>query len=120
MKTVTNKQLLISESRSDSNRCTPYKGKLDTHDTYASRVIQRMPHVRFLWAVHVRAKLSLAINIVGRTLLLPRKRAPNTILSTSADQSAGPPPSFSPKITIEVVMKDKHLLTASYISLLGP
>jgi hypothetical protein len=28
MKTTTNKQLLISESRDDSNRCTPYMGNL--------------------------------------------------------------------------------------------
>jgi hypothetical protein len=35
----------------------------------------------------------------------PEKRAPNTILSTSGDRSIGPPPSFSPNITIEAVMK---------------
>jgi hypothetical protein len=34
--TVTNKRLLIFESCGDSNQCTPYKGKLDTYDMYAS------------------------------------------------------------------------------------
>jgi hypothetical protein len=71
-----------------------------------------MPHVRFPRAVHVRSNISQAVNSVGRTLLLPRKKAPDTIL--------GPPPSFSLKTTIEAVMKAKHLLTTDYIILLGP
>jgi hypothetical protein len=66
-----------------------------------------------------RDNILLAINSVGRTLLLLRKKAPDTILSTPADQSAGPPPSFSPKTNIEAVMKAKHMLTTSYIGLLG-
>jgi hypothetical protein len=33
VKTVTNKRLLIFESRGDSNRCTPYRGKPDQHVT---------------------------------------------------------------------------------------
>jgi hypothetical protein len=36
------------------------------------------------------------------------------------DRSTGPPPSLFPKITIEAVMKAKHLLTTSYINLLDP
>jgi hypothetical protein len=64
MKTVTNKRLLISESHGNSNRCTPCRKKSDTHDTYASRASPRMPHVRFLRAVHVHDNLSLAINSV--------------------------------------------------------
>jgi hypothetical protein len=120
MKTTTNKQLLIFESHGDSNLCTPCKGKPNTHDTYASHASLHMPHVRFLRAVHVRGNLSLAINNIGQTLLLPRKRAPDTIPSTPAELSIGSPPSFSPKTTIEVVMKAKHLLTTCYIGLLGP
>jgi hypothetical protein len=53
-----NKWLLISESHGDSNQCTPYRGKLDQHDTYASYVSLRTPDVRFLWAVPVRGNLS--------------------------------------------------------------
>jgi hypothetical protein len=85
---------------------------------YDSRTSPRMPDVHFLRVVHVRDNLSLTINSVGRTLLLLKKRTPDIIPNTLADRSAGPPPSFSPKTTIEVVMKAKHLLTISYINLL--
>jgi hypothetical protein len=62
--TAKNKWLLISESRGDSNRCTPYRGKPDQHDTYASHASPRTPSVRFLWAVPIRGNLSQAVNIV--------------------------------------------------------
>jgi hypothetical protein len=120
VKTAMNKWLLISESHSDSNRYTPCRGKPDTHDTYASYASPRTPHVCFLRAVHVRDNLSLAINSVGRTLLILRKRAPDTIPSTPGDQSVGPPSIFSPKTTIEAVIKSKHLLITGYIDLLDP
>jgi hypothetical protein len=55
---ATNKRLLISESRGDSNQCTSYKGKPDQHDIYASHASPRTPGVRFLWAVPVRDNLS--------------------------------------------------------------
>jgi hypothetical protein len=58
--TTTNKRLLISESRSDSNRCTPWRGKPDQHATYASHSSPHTPGVRFLWAVPIRDNLSLA------------------------------------------------------------
>jgi hypothetical protein len=57
---ATNKRLLISESHGDSNRYTPCRGKPDQHATYASHSIPRTPDVRFLRAVPVRDKLSLA------------------------------------------------------------
>jgi hypothetical protein len=76
--TATNKWLLISESHDDSNRCTPYRRKPDQHDTYAFRVSPHTPRIRFLRAVSVRGNLLLAINNVGHTLLLPRKRASDT------------------------------------------
>jgi hypothetical protein len=113
-----NKRLFISKSYDDSNRCTPYRGKPDTHNTYASYVSPRMPHICFLRAVHVRGNLSLAINSVGRTLLLLRKRAPNIIPSIPIDRSTGLSHSFSPNTTIEAVIKANHLLTTSYIGLL--
>jgi hypothetical protein len=71
---ATNKRLLISERRDDSNRCTPYREKPDQHDTYASHVSPRTPDVRFLQVVPVRDNLSQATNSVGQTLLLPRKK----------------------------------------------
>jgi hypothetical protein len=88
--TATNKQLLISESRGDSNRRTPCKGKPDQHDTYASHASPRTPDVRFLRVVPVRGNLSWDANRFGQIPLLPRKRAPDTIHSTPADRSAGP------------------------------
>jgi hypothetical protein len=68
-----NKWLIISESRDDSNRCTPYNGKLDQHDTYDFRASPRMPHVHFMQAVHVRGNLSRGHQQRWIELLLPRK-----------------------------------------------
>jgi hypothetical protein len=85
VKTATKKWLLISEIYGDSNRCTSYRGKSDTHDTYVFCASPRKPRVRFLRAVPVRGNLSLAINIVGQTILVPRKRAPDIMPSTLAN-----------------------------------
>jgi hypothetical protein len=85
VKTVTNKQLLISKSHGDLNLCIPYRGKSDAHDTYTSRASPHMPHVRFLWAVYIHCNLSLVINSIGWNLLLPIKSAPDIIPSTLAD-----------------------------------
>jgi hypothetical protein len=55
--TSTNKRLLISESRGDSNRCTPCRGKPDQHATWFPRSvcvcsktirISRGPHIATL------------------------------------------------------------------------
>jgi hypothetical protein len=54
------------------------------HMTRTLLKLVHVPHTCFLRAVHVRGNLSLAINSVGRTLLLPRKRVPDTILNTPA------------------------------------
>jgi hypothetical protein len=37
--TATSTQLLISESRDDTNRCTPCRKKADTHDTYVTHTL---------------------------------------------------------------------------------
>jgi hypothetical protein len=55
--TATNKRLLISESRDDSNQCTPCRGKSDQHDTYASHDSPRTPGVHFLRVVPVRGNI---------------------------------------------------------------
>jgi hypothetical protein len=65
--TATNKYLLISESRDDSNRCTPCRGKPDQHNTYASHANPCMPGVRFLRAVLVRGNLSWVTDRVGQS-----------------------------------------------------
>jgi hypothetical protein len=62
--TATNKLLLISVSHGDSNWCTPCRGKLDQHVTYASHTSPRTPDVRFLWAVPVRGNLLRVIDRV--------------------------------------------------------
>jgi hypothetical protein len=48
VKTATNKRLLISESRGDSNRCTPYREKPDQHAT-------RIPRLVHVWSqmIHI-------------------------------------------------------------------
>jgi hypothetical protein len=43
VKTATNKRLLISESRGDSNRCTPCRGKHDQHATRFPRSVRVWP-----------------------------------------------------------------------------
>jgi hypothetical protein len=101
VKTATNKRLLISECRGDSNRCTPYRGKPDQHDMYASHTSPRTPGIRILRAVPVRGNLPRAADRVGRSHCSREKRAPDTIPSTSADQSAGPYPVSLPSQPIK-------------------
>jgi hypothetical protein len=84
--TATNKRLLISESRGDSNRCTPCRGKLDQHATYASHSSPCMSDVCFLWAVPVCDNLSLAPTkskqapTPGRSLGNQRQTGPAVVL----------------------------------------
>jgi hypothetical protein len=61
---ATNKRLLISESRGDSNQCTLCREKPDQHDTYASHASPPTPGVRFLRVVPVRGNLSRVIDRV--------------------------------------------------------
>jgi transposase len=87
-----NKRLLISESRGDSNRCTPCRGKPDQHNTYASHTSPRTPRVRFLRAVPVHGNPSRVINRVGR-MHCSREKCSRLNLSA---QLSGPwdPPQF--------------------------
>jgi hypothetical protein len=66
--TVTNRQLLISDSRGNSNHCTPCRGKLKKHTMYASHSSPRTPSIRFLWAVPIHDNLSLAPTKSNRPL----------------------------------------------------
>jgi hypothetical protein len=109
----------MSESHSDSNRCTPCKG--ETRYTW---------HVRFLrqstYATHT---FSVGSSYTWQPFAshqqcwtdptAPKKKAPDTIPSMPANWSIGPPPSSSPKTIIEAVIKAKHMLTTCYIGLLG-
>jgi hypothetical protein len=82
---ATNKRLLISGSRGDSNRCTLYRGKPDQHNTYASHASSRTLDVHFLWAVPIRGNLLRIHQQRWTDTLLLRKRAPDTIHSALAD-----------------------------------
>jgi hypothetical protein len=97
--TATNKWFLISESRGDSNRCTPCRGKPDQQVTYASHSSPRTPDVRFLRTVPVRDNLSLApmkskyVPISGRSLDNQRQTGPAVVLGDLI-----PPPCDSPGV----------------------
>jgi hypothetical protein len=79
---ATNKQLLISESHGDLNRCTPYRGKPDQHATYTFHTSPCTLGVCFLRAVSVRDNLSLAPTKL--------KHAPTPERSPSNQRQIGP------------------------------
>jgi hypothetical protein len=117
--TVMNKWLLISESRDNLNRCIPYRGKLDQHDTYASHASPRTPSVRFLQAVPVRGNLLWVIDRVRRILLLPRKSAPDS--TSQPDWVAhGTRLNFSPNTATEVVGLSQAPMDGPLLGLPGP
>jgi hypothetical protein len=96
VKTATNKRLLISESHDDSNRCTPYRGKLDQHTT-------RIPRSVCIWSQTIRILRDQRIvtihGVVNRVEQghCSRKRTPDPIHSTTADRSTGLYPIFLPR-----------------------
>jgi hypothetical protein len=63
----TNKCLLISESRGDSNRCIPHRRKSDQHHRYACHASPRTPGVSLLWAVSVHGNLLWVADRVGQS-----------------------------------------------------
>jgi hypothetical protein len=107
---VMNKQLLRSESHGDSNRCTPYRGKSDQHDTYASHVSPRTPNIRFLWAVPICGNLPTA----------PEKKGSRHNPQHANYLIHGSVPSFSPKPTDEVVGLSQASVSDKLLGLLGP
>jgi hypothetical protein len=64
---ATNKQLLIFESRGDSNRCTPCRGKPNQHDMYASHANPRTPGIRFLRVIPACGNLSRVVDRVEQS-----------------------------------------------------
>jgi hypothetical protein len=85
VKTATNKRLLISESRGDSNRCGKTRPtrhvRFPHQSTYAQRTLPAGGSRT--WQPSSSHQQSWTES------LLPRKRAPDTIPSTPADRSAG-------------------------------
>jgi hypothetical protein len=81
---ATNKRLLISESRGDSNRCTPYTKKSDQHITLFMLDLHRVPdptshvvHVGNLSLVPTRTKEAPT---PGRSLGNRRHTGPAVVL----------------------------------------
>jgi hypothetical protein len=115
VKTATNKRLLISESRGDSNRCTPCRGNPDQNATYTSHSSPRTPNVRFLWAVPVRDNLSLAPTkskqapTPGRSLGHQRQTRPAVVLGDLI-----PPPMRQPWSRGEEIRPNGHIATSAY------
>jgi hypothetical protein len=119
VKTATNKRLLISESHDNSNRCTPYRGKPDQHDTYASHTSPRTSGKRFLRAVPVHENRS---RVVDR---FEQIHCPNKEGSWHNPKHAGWPihgsvPSFSPTIVSEAVGKSQPSVDDELLGLLDP
>jgi hypothetical protein len=106
VKTATNKRLIISESRGDSNRCTPCKGKLDQHGTYAWRTLPAGDPctcgVRFLHAVPVRDNLSRVIDRVEQAHC-SQEEGFHTQSTARRWPIRGSVPSFSPEPANEAV-----------------
>jgi hypothetical protein len=116
---ATNKQLLISESRVNSNRCTPCKENL----IHTTRTLSAPVHVchsyastgsSHTWQPFVKSPTTL------NRFTAPEKRAPVPIHNTLADRSTGPYPISLPQHPLKQWRKGKHLLPKSYIGLLGP
>jgi hypothetical protein len=113
--TATNKRLLISESRGDSNRCTPCRGKSDQHATYASHSSSCTPGIRFLWAVPVHDNLSLAPMKLKQTPTAERSLG-NQRLTDPAVILGGlvPPPMRRPWVgerSFDIMFTQLHQLT---------
>jgi hypothetical protein len=119
MLVATNKRLLISKSRSYTNRCTPYKGKPDRYDTYASHVSPYMPLIRFLQAVPVHGNHSRGPNRVGQMHCSQEK----VVWLHLSAQLSGPrdsPQFLSQHNHWSNALKPSICWWTSYIDLLGP
>jgi hypothetical protein len=106
--TATNKRLLISESRGDSNRCTPCRGKPDQHATRFSRSVRiwpstirisRGPHIATFREVfnrfeqiHCPREEGLLTQFTARRLIGPHVRT--QFLSQNSQWNSGERSSF--------------------------
>jgi hypothetical protein len=114
-----NKRLLISKSYDNSNRCTPYRGKPDQHNTYASYASPCTPDVCFMWAVPIHGNLS------RQRQMWMDPTAPEKMGSRHNPQHAGWPihgsvPSFSPKPSNEAVDLSQASVDDKLLGLLDP
>jgi hypothetical protein len=116
---ATNKQLLISESHGDSNRCTPCSGKPDQHATYAFHASPTYAR-RMLPAGGLRTWQPFTLTQQSWTdSLLPRKSAPDSI-SQPGWVVHGTHLSFSPNTTTEAVRLSQTSVDNRLLGLPGP
>jgi hypothetical protein len=119
MKTITTKRLLISESRGDSNRCTPCRGKPDQNTTYASHASPHMPGICFLWVVPVLGNLSRVIDRVEQAHFSREKELPTQSIARRWS-IRGSIPSFSPEPANQAVGAKPSIYQRSTTRLTGP
>jgi hypothetical protein len=111
----TNRRLLISERRGDSNRCISCRGKDDQHVTYASHSSPHTPGVRFLRAVPICDNLSLAptkskqASTPGRSLGNQRQTDPVVVLGGLI-----PPPMRQPWSRGKKFWPNGYIATSAY------
>jgi hypothetical protein len=117
--TATNKRLLISKSRGDSNQCTPCRGKPDQHTTYASHASPRTLGVCFLWAVPIRGNLSRVIDRVEQSHCSWEEGLP-TQSTARCWPIHGSVPSFSPEPANEAVGAKPSIYRWPATRLIGP
>jgi hypothetical protein len=110
---ATNKRLLISESRGDSNWCTPCRGKLDQHVTL-STLSPRMVYDHTYLMQSTYCNISYSRQHIWTDPLHPRRMSPDTIHSTPTDRSVGPYPASLPQQSMEQWEKVKLQLTSDY------
>jgi hypothetical protein len=115
---ATNKWLLISESRGDSNRCTPCSGKPDQHATYAFHTSSRTPGVRFLRVDPVRSNLSWVVDRVEKAHYSRETRLPTPQRADWPIRESVP--SFSPESTNEAVEAKTNIYQRLATGLTGP
>jgi hypothetical protein len=99
VKTTTNKRLLISESRDDSNRCTPCRGKLNQHDTYASHA---SPRTLLAGGPHTWQPFTRSSTAMDRATALEKKGSRHNPYHAGWS-IRGSIPSFPPEPAIEAV-----------------
>jgi hypothetical protein len=119
MMTTINKRLLISESRGDSNRCTPCRGKPDQHATYASHASPRTPSIRFLRAAPYVATFHESSTELSKPTALEKKDSRHNP-QCAADWSAGLYPSSLPSQPMKQWGQSQASINGWLLGLLGP
>jgi hypothetical protein len=118
--TATNKRLLISESRGDSNQCAPYRGKPNQHAI-------RFPRSVCIWSmtIHIShspqiATFHMVVNRFEQIHCTWEEGLPTQSAVHRGWPIRGSVPSFSPTIAHGVVGKSQASVDIWLLGLLGP